>query len=86
MGAHQRQRKLAGEQFVIGEPRPGRALGLYVGGLGRTMQGPQRIGEGGECSTPQPGVVLPFRQLRDFAERAVAALRTWLRLRPSVSG
>ena len=66
MRANQRERELAGEQFVVGEPRPGRALRQDVGGLGRMMQGLQRLGEGRKARALQPGGVLPFRQVRDF--------------------
>ncbi len=38
VSAHQRQRELAGEQFVIGEPRPRQALRRDVVRLGRPVQ------------------------------------------------
>ncbi len=38
MSAHECKRKLAGQEFVIGEPRPGGAAGIDVGGLMRAMQ------------------------------------------------
>ena len=38
MRAHQRERELAGQQFVIGEPRPGRTFRRDIGRLGGAMQ------------------------------------------------
>ena len=38
VGAHQRERELAGKQFVIGEPRPGETLRRDIVRLGRAMQ------------------------------------------------
>ncbi len=38
MRAHQSERELAGQQFVIGEPRPGQSLGRDVVRLGRPVQ------------------------------------------------
>ena len=74
MRANERERKLAREQFVVGEPRPGLALRQDVGGLVGMMQGVQRVGEGGKALALQPGGVLPFRQLRDFREGGFRSL------------
>ena len=71
MGAHQRERELPGEQFVIGQPRPGQALGRDVVRLGRPVQMAQRVGEGGKTLARQPGLVLPFRQLGHAGQRAL---------------
>ncbi len=69
--AQQRERELTGEQFVIGEPRPGQALGCNVVRLGRAMQMAQRLGECRETLARQPGFVLPFRQIGQTGERTV---------------
>ena len=74
MGAHERERELAGEQLVIGEPRPGFALRKDVGGLGRVMQALQGLGEGGKALAFDPGRVLPLRQPRDFREGGFGGL------------
>ena len=71
MGAHQRQRELAGEQFVIGQPRPGQALGRDVVRLVRPMQMAQGVGESGKALARDPGLVLPFRQCGQPRQRAV---------------
>ena len=69
--AHQRERELAGEQFVIGEPRPGRTLRRDVVRLGRPVQMAQRVGEGRKALARDPGLVLPFRQIGQARKRAV---------------
>ena len=71
MRAHQRQRELAGEQFVVGEPRPGQAFRRDVVRLGRPMQMAQRVGEGRKALARDPGLVLPFRQLGQARQRAI---------------
>ena len=71
MGANQRERELARQQFVIGEPRPRLALGQDVGGLGRMMQGLQGGRERRETFPLQPGGVLPFGQLWNFRQRGL---------------
>ena len=71
MRAHQSERELAGEQFVIGEPRPSEALRRDVVRLGRPVQMAQRGGEGGKALARDPGLVLPFRQIGQAGERAV---------------
>ena len=85
--ANQRQRELAGEQFVIGEPRPGLALRQDVGrarpgGAGcaarrRRTGSPARCSQAGSCHSGSFGI---------FVSAASAALRTGLSVRPSVSG
>ena len=74
--AHQRERELAGEQFVIGEPRPGRTFGQQVAGLGGAVQALERLGEAGKLVALEPGRILPFRQPRQLGQRASIALRT----------
>ena len=74
VGANQRERELTGEQLVVGEARPCRAVGQHVAGLGRMMQRFQRVGEGRKVCALAPGVVLPFRQLRQLRQRAVGRL------------
>ena len=71
MRAHQGQRELAGEQFVIGEPRPGGTFRHHVMRLGRPVQLAQRGGEAGEALARDPGRVLPFGQVGQAAERLV---------------
>ena len=44
--AHQRQRDLPGQQLVIGEPPPGRALDGDIDRIGRVVEPRQRLGEG----------------------------------------
>ena len=62
MRAHQRQRELAGQQFVIGEPRPGRRCpaSTSAGSAGRCSVA-QRVGEGGEAARARarPGPAIP---------------------------
>ena len=41
---HQRQRQLAGQQFVEGKPRPERAIRQDVGQFDRDMDAVQRFG------------------------------------------
>ncbi len=62
VGAHQRERELAGKEFVIGKPRPSRALRHYLGRRARIMQALQRGRERRKLLTRQPRVVLPFGQ------------------------
>ena len=71
MRAHQSERELAGEQFVIGEPRPGQTLRRDVVRLGRPVQMAQRGGKGGKALARDPGLVLPFRQIGQAGERAI---------------
>ena len=71
MCAQQRQRQLAGEQFVIGKPRPGQTLGRHVVRLMRPMQIAQRVGEGGKALARDPRPVLPFRQTGQAGQRTV---------------
>ncbi len=71
MRAHQRERELAGQQFVIGEPRPRQALRQNVVRLGRPVQMAQRGGEGGKALARDPGLVLPFGQIRQPRQRVV---------------
>ena len=52
--AHQRERELAGEQFVIGEPRPCRAFRQQVAEVARPVQGLERVGEGREFVALEP--------------------------------
>ena len=86
--AHQRERELAGEQFVIGEPRPGRAFGQHVGGLVRAGAAlcsasakagkPLRASQAASCHSGRSG---------SLRERAVGRLAHLVeRSGPSVSG
>ena len=71
MRAHQRQRELAGEQFVVGEPRPSQTFRRDVVRRGRPVQMAQRGGEGRKTLARDPGLVLPFRQIGQTGERAI---------------
>ncbi len=68
MAAHQRQRELAGEHFVIGEARIGAAFRQHVGGLVGAMQGAQRVAERRQLLARDPGLVLPLRQVRQLLD------------------
>ncbi len=72
--AQQRERELAGEQFVIGEPRPCRAIGFKIGGIGRPMDGAQCVGELEKAVAFEPGGILPFGQIRQAFERKLDRL------------
>ncbi len=69
MRAHQHQRELAGEELVIGKPRPGRRAGEHIVRRGRTVNSLQRIAERGKAGTREESCVLPFRQRRKLAQR-----------------
>ena len=69
--AQQRQRELTGEQFVIGEPRPGQTLGRDIVRLGRPVQRAQCVGKRGKPLARDPCGVLPLRQRRQTFQRAV---------------
>ena len=86
VGAHQRQRQLAGEQLVIGKPRPGRAFRARRCRLVRLMQRRRALAKAGQSRCRSQAVVLPFGQCRHPADAASPTLRTTLRLKPSVSG
>ena len=60
--AKERERELAGQQFVIGEPRPGGAFRLEVVGRRRTMNAAQGVGKARKAVAGEPCRVLPFRQ------------------------
>ena len=72
--ADEGERELAGEEFVIGEPRPGRAFGQDAGRIGGAVQRVQRLGECRKAVALEPRLVLPFRQLRDLGQRRVHRL------------
>ena len=69
--AQQRERKLAGEQFVVGETCPGGVVRIEVGRLVRPVDAAQRVGEIRKAVALEPGGVLPFRQIRQALERAL---------------
>ena len=82
--AHERERELAGEQFVIGEPRPGRRspAAASAGSAGRCSARSASANAGQRLRASQRRV-LPFRQVRQRGRaRASTALRTWLRRQP----
>ena len=82
MAAEQRQRELAGEELVVGEPRPGRVCGSKVRGRRRMMDAAQRLGEGRERVALAPGFVLPLRQVRDAGERNLQRFAQLVRVQP----
>ena len=55
MRAQKRERELARQQFVISEPRPGRAFRRDIVGRLRTMDGAQRIGKVRKGVAREPG-------------------------------
>ena len=71
MCAHQRKRELAGEQFIIGKPRPCRILRKDIVWLRWPVQMTQCRCKGGKPFARDPGFVLPFRQIRQTAQSAV---------------
>jgi len=64
MGAHQQQGKLAGEQFVIGQPPPCRRVGSQIGFAVRAMGGVQRRAPAGPPLLLEPCRIAPFVKLR----------------------
>ena len=71
MRAHQRQRELAGEQFVIGKPCPSGTFRRDIARFGRPMQMAQRVGEARKLFARHPGFILPFRQIGEAGERCI---------------
>ncbi len=69
--AHQRERELAGEQFVIGKPRPCGVFRKDIVWLRRPVQMTQRRGKGRKAFARHPGLVLPFRQIGQACQRAI---------------
>ena len=80
--AHQRQRDLPGQQFVIGEPPPGGAVDRDVDRIGRIVQPRQRIGEGRKGLAARHRFVLPFRQLRQPPQRLADGAAQHFRRQP----
>ena len=85
--AQQCERELAGQQFVIGEPRPGRAFRLDVVGRlpGDGCCAARRRKPGKRCARARPRPAIPADPAGARA-RASIALRTWFGCSPSVSG
>ena len=83
MGAKQRERKLPGEQFVVGEPRPRRALRPQIVGRFRAMDAAQRIGKARKAVALEPFGVLPFGQIfRHALQRRVDRLAHLVGMQP----
>ena len=80
--AQKRKRELAGEQFVIGEPRPRRARRLEIGGARRTMDTAQRFGEARKAVALEPGGVLPFGKIGQAIERQIERLAHLVGVQP----
>lgn len=66
---HQGQCELAGQQFVISQPRPERSLRQDVRRFLRDVNALQGVGEGGKLATPDDVGTDPFGQLRQFRQR-----------------
>ena len=69
MGADQRQRELARQHFIIGEPRPRLAFGREIRRCGRPVQGRQRRGKIRPLLARRVGRIEPLRQHRNGGER-----------------
>ena len=69
MRAHQRQRQLAGKQFVEGEPRPERAIGQDIRQFDRLMHPVQRFRDRREMAAADHLRADPFGQLRQLLQR-----------------
>ena len=82
MGAQQRERELAGEQLVVGKPRPDRPFGRDVAWLCRLVQATKRVREGRKPRAREPLGVLPFGQRRQARERALHGLAHLAEVQP----
>ena len=82
MGAKERQRELAGEQFVVGEPRPRRALRRDIVRRRRAMHAAQRVGKARKAVALEPLRILPFGQSRHALQRRVDRLAHLVRMQP----
>ena len=82
MRAQQGERELAGEQFVVSQPRPRRAGRIERVGLIGAMDGAQRAGKIRIAIALEPSRVLPFRQLRDAFKRGIDRLAHLVRVQP----
>ena len=82
MRSQQGERELAGEQFVVSQPRPRRACRIERVRLLGAMDGAQRAGEIRIAVAFEPCRVLPFRQLRDAFERGIDRLAHLVRVQP----
>ena len=71
VGAHKRKRQLAGKQFVVGKSGPGQVLRRDIRWRGRAVQTAQCLGEGRKLLARDPGLVLPFRQVRKACQCTV---------------
>ena len=85
--AHQRQRDLTGQQFVIGEPPPGSAVDRDVDRVGGIVQPRQRLGERrkGLASASPPRPAIPAGRAGGASAWPMAR-RSTLADRPAVSG
>ncbi len=82
MRSQQGERELAGEQFVVSQPRPRRACRIERVRLLGAMDGAQRAGEIRIAVAREPCRVLPFRQFRDAFERSIDRLAHLVRVQP----
>ena len=67
--AHQRQRQLAGQQFVEGKPRPERAIGQDVGEFDRHMHAVQRFADRRKAAAANDFRADPLGQIRQLLQR-----------------
>ena len=74
MRAHQGERELAGEQFVIGKPRPAQTFGEQVVQRGGPVQVLERIGEAGKLVALEPSRILPLVETRQLGQCGVDRL------------
>ena len=82
MQSQQRKRELAGEQFVVSQPRPCRACRIERLRFLGAMDGAQRAGEIRIAVAREPRRVLPLRQLWDALERGIDRFAHLVRVQP----
>ena len=72
--AHQCQRQLPGQQFVMGQPPAGRGEQIEVGRCNRIVQADQRFAQRRPVLARQQGPVGPFGQVRETVQHLLDAL------------
>ena len=86
VAAQQRERELAGEQFVVGEPRPRRNWRLKIGRARWMMHSPQRLGEAWKAVALEPRGILPLGQIGQAMERNLDCLAQLVWMQPLGEG
>ena len=66
---HQRERKLASQQFIVGEPGPGQLVRRNIVRLSGPVEVTQRDGKRRELFARNPTFILPFRQVGQSRQR-----------------